>query len=474
MAYLRPNLPVDRLPPRQALVLALVLTLLVALSDHWTGYEIRLSVLYLIPIAVAAWMVGLASAIGFAIFCSLIWLVSFRTQHLYQDQTFYFWEAGGMLCGFLAIAWLSARLQRALRQADERFFRVLEEIDSAAYVVDWGEGSILYANPKVLRIFGESTPLSPNALAARLEPAEENPEISPATVPDAKRGQSSGTYRDRQTGCWYMLQDWPIPWGSNPDVRLQVLTDISNQKEAERLRARNLQMMHHAAQLATLAETASTLAHEINQPLMVIATYTDACQRLLQAKEPDPSEISTVLEKCHAQAVRAATIIERLREFIRERRPQPQPCDAQGLVAAALDIVRAELDEAQVSIDIDPAMPAGMLEADKTLLVQVLVNLLRNAIDAMREIPPEQRRLVLSSERNPHELVIAVRDRGHGLDPATRDEIFAPFVSGKPDGLGLGLAISHSIVSAHGGRLWASNNEDGGATFYLALPGTLR
>lgn len=254
-------------------------------------------------------------------------------------------------------------------------------------------------------------------------------------------------------------------------MKLVVLTDITEQKNAARLREKHLEGMHHSAQLATLAETASTLAHEINQPLMVIATYTDACQRMIESHELNHEEVSSILRKCHDQAVRASRIIERLRDFIRQRQPKPTPCNTQGLLASVLEMTRPQLEEVHVQVRVINPLPETIIEADKTLLVQALANLIRNALEAMNTIPVDQRLLFIKViDHNSEQLLFCVEDRGCGFDQNSIDSMFSPFFTTKNDGLGLGLSICKSIAEAHGGKLWAENNEQAGATFYLALP----
>lgn len=470
LAYVTPRLLIDRLGSRQGTTVAALVILGIALVDYATGYSLRLSILYLVPIAVVAWVAGRAIGYGAAILSSLLWLFSFQSEHFYRNQAFFVWEASAMLCGFLAFAWLSARLRQALREADERFIRLLIQIHAAVYVADERADRIIYANPGLIEIAGDPAALTIMEFERRWQR-----EIESHTGTESHgmaMGFSSATVRDVCTGRWYLLQEGIIPWGANSRVKLKVLTDITDQKNAERMREKNLEVMHQAAQLTILAEMASTLAHEVNQPLMVIATYTDACQRLLAASRPDLGEIAGVLGKCHAQAVRASSIIERLREFIRRRQHRPSPTDPHTLVAEALDIARPLLDEQAVRVLGPSVVPGRIVDVDRVLLVQVLTNLLRNAIDAVCGLPPERRQIAISvTSPEPAEVVFAIADWGPGLQDDEFDTVFTPFVTTKPDGLGLGLAICRSVANAHGGRLWAVNNEEGGATFYLVLPG---
>lgn len=444
-----------------ALTLALVVG--IAIADYVSGYALRLSLLYLLPIGLAAWAISLAAGIVTAVVACLLWLLSFQKGHFYQEQAYYFWEAAIMLCSFMVVAWLSDRLRRALKQADERFFRVVERVRSAIYIMDEEQGVIAYGNPVMKALAGELEALDAKSFEARFQfspttPALHEPRPNPCPV------------KDTVTGRWYWRQEAAIPWAGTA-MKLVVLADITEQQNAARLREKHLEIMHHSAQLITLAETASTLAHEINQPLMVIATYTDACQRMIDSREVDPAEVSSILKKCHDQAVRASRIIDRLREFIRQRQSRPMACGTQALLAEALETTRSQLDEAQIRVSVVNRAPERIIEADKTLLLQALANLIRNAVEAMDAIPVEQRALILEvMDHPPDQLLFRIEDRGCGLAPELVDSMFSPFVTSKVNGLGLGLSICKSIAEAHGGRLWAENNQYAGATFHLLLP----
>jgi C4-dicarboxylate-specific signal transduction histidine kinase len=466
LAFVSPKLLIDRLGLRRSLLAAAMMLVAVAIADYVTGYAMRLSILYLIPIAIAAWAGGPSIGIATAVSASLLWLFSFKTTHFYLHQGYYYWEAVVMFCGFLAVAWSIARLRIALSQADERFFRVLEEMSAAVYVSDERRDEIIYANPQMIRIAGNPAAVTPSAFEREFLRAPGTAAAQPA------QGKfSSRTFKNPRTGKWYLMQAGTIPWGTNPHVKLRVLTDITEQKEAELLREKHMQAMHRAAQLTTLAEIASTLAHEINQPLMAIATYTDACRRLLEQPDCNHDEVSRALDKCHAQAVRAASIIESLREFIRQRQYRPVRCNARSLVSDAMDSLQPLLDEAHVAVDVSRT-PSGLaVFADKVLLVQALINLMRNAIEAMRATPPEARKLTIAvEEHEPGEIVFSVQDSGPGLDGATIEKIFEPFFTTKTDGLGLGLAICRSVAEAHGGKIQAGNGTEGGAVFSLSIP----
>lgn len=440
----------------------------IGMADYLTGYSLRLSPLYLAPITVAAWLGGIRIGVATAVAASLLWLFSFRSEHLYLNHGFYIWESISMLTGFVVVVWLAVRLHKALSQADERFVRVLEEMRAAVYVANEQHDAFLYANPEMHRLDPGLEQQTPSRFERQFA-AETSTTGSSESLPG--NGFVSRNLKNLRTGRWYLLQEGSIPWGTERGVKLKVLTEITEQKNNQRMREMHTELVHQSSRLTTLAEIASTLAHEINQPLMVIATYTDACQRLLAAPNPDHGEIIAVLRKCHAQAVRAASIIERLREFIRQRQHKPAPWLVKTLVGEALAVSRPMLEEAQIRIDDTQVNHDLLIVADRVLLVQALANLIRNAIDAMLSVAQEQRTLTISTTTTATgSVVIAVADRGPGLGSLPNDEIFAPFYTTKDQGLGLGLAISRSVAESHEGRLWATDNPQGGAIFHLSIP----
>ena len=441
----------------------------VGIADYLTGYSMRLSPLYLAPITVAAWVGGTRIGVAMAVVASLLWLFSFRSEHLYLNHGFYIWEALGMLSGFVVVVWLVVRLHKALSQADERFVRVLEEMRAAVYVADEQRDAFLYANPEMYRLNCGIEQLTPSRFEQQFA-GETSANGSPENQPG--NGFASRNLKNSRTGRWYLLQEGAIPWGTERGVKLKVLTDITEQKNSQRMREMHTEIVHQSSRLTTLAEIASTLAHEINQPLMVIATYTDACQRLLASPHPDHGEIIAVLRKCHDQAVRAASIIERLREFIRQRQHAPAPWLVKTLIGEALAVSRPMLEETLIRIDDSQVNRDLLVVADRILLVQALANLIRNAIDAMQSVAQDQRMLTISTTTTAEgSVVISVADRGPGLSTLPNEEIFAPFYTTKDQGLGLGLAISRSVAESHEGRLWATDNPQGGAIFHLSIPG---
>jgi two-component system sensor kinase FixL len=253
-----------------------------------------------------------------------------------------------------------------------------------------------------------------------------------------------------------------------------LMRDLSAQKAAEEEALRHREQMMHASRLTTMGEMAAAMAHEINQPLSAIATYTAACQRFLDRSGESTEDMRAALREIGGQAHRAGQIIQRMRNFTRSRESQRRLVE----LAPLIDEIRplAELDakahQVRLVIEIDAGLPP--VNADGVQIQQVVLNLLRNGVDAMADAPPGERDLRLRALKGPDNSVrVEISDRGHGVAEAARPQLFTPFFTTKPTGMGMGLAISRSIVAAHGGKLDCANNPGGGATFFFTLPSAL-
>jgi len=247
--------------------------------------------------------------------------------------------------------------------------------------------------------------------------------------------------------------------------------DVTDRRRAED-EARVLQeRLTHFSRLSTMGEMAAGLAHEINQPLSAIATYAQACQRLIRQPEPGIEDVITALEQINAQALRAGEVIRRLRNFVKNREVKREPVDCARLLEdlGTLAETDARLHNIRLRLECGDSLP--MVHADPIQLQQVILNLVRNAIDAMADATEDRREVVLTTRMTPDgEVEVTVADHGTGLAPEATEHLFNPFFTTKASGTGLGLAISRSIVRAHGGRLWHTPNDVCGVRFHFTLP----
>ncbi|MEE1868497.1 PAS domain-containing sensor histidine kinase [Pseudomonas auratipiscis] len=298
-----------------------------------------------------------------------------------------------------------------------------------------------------------------------------------------------GWQRAEQTGVWH-AETRLIPWqgGQVFPVSLVLLAhrgnggeryyslvarDMTERELRESQQRRHQDELAHSARLITLGELASGIAHEINQPLAAVVNYAGASQRYLQALDRDPQAATRVaqgLTRISEQATHAAEVIKRLRAFLRK---EPRRLQALAIADVAADAVRLcdwEASRDRVSIVQDMADPLPQVYADRVLLEQVLLNLLRNALDANREQHQGQpSRIVLGAALVGGQVQVLVSDQGPGVAAQRLDGIFTPFTTSKPEGLGLGLSMSRSIIEGFGGTLQAMPGAAGGLTLCCQL-----
>jgi len=228
----------------------------------------------------------------------------------------------------------------------------------------------------------------------------------------------------------------------------------------------------HAGRLTAMGELTASIAHEINQPLAAIVVNADACTRLLAGRIVDMGELREAVGDIAEAGTRAGEVIARIRAFLRKTPVGIRSrVDLNRLIQKVLDLTRSELDRHEVTVrcELDPALPET--EGDRVELQQVILNLVMNGIEAMLPDASRPRLLVIHSQAVEGDSVqVTISDSGMGLRPETLSRLFHPFFTTKPDGLGLGLAISRSVVESHGGRLWALESTGSGAAFRFTLP----
>lgn len=227
----------------------------------------------------------------------------------------------------------------------------------------------------------------------------------------------------------------------------------------------------HAARLALAGEISASIAHEVTQPLSAILSNVETAETLLRTPAPDLATILEILEDVRRDDLRAHGIVCKLRMLLRKRELQFEHVDVNALASSVLSLVLPDALRRNVVIHtaMDPALPK--VPADPVHLQQVLLNLIINAMDAMDDTPAAARWLEVRTERCDAEHVqVAVADNGRGLGPGRIDKLFESFFTTKADGMGLGLSVARSIVTMHGGAIWAENSKVGGATFLFTLP----
>jgi two-component system sensor histidine kinase DctS len=366
--------------------------------------------------------------------------------------------------------------ERALR--DEHAFRkAMEDSVQTGLRARDLEGRITYANPAFCAMVGWSAeeligrkPPMPYWVDAEIEATRalhdrilagegpehgfevsfkrRNGEIFPVLIHEAPLIDANG----EQTG-----------WMSS-------IIDITDQKRAAERARQQEERLQATQRLITMGEMASSLAHELNQPLAAIASYNAGCQNMLNSDNAKLDDIGAALAKSTEQAQRAGRIIRRIYEFVRRAEPKSEPCDIVQLLDEMINLVEADARRQGMRIqrDFSPTLPA--VNGDRVLLGQVALNLIRNGIEAMRDVPPERRTLKISAEFEDAQVHLQIIDRGHGIPEEVAARLFEPFFTTKPEGMGMGLNICRSVVEGHKGRLWIEAHPQSGSIVHVLLP----
>jgi C4-dicarboxylate-specific signal transduction histidine kinase len=251
-----------------------------------------------------------------------------------------------------------------------------------------------------------------------------------------------------------------------------VAEDITEGKRAAEALAKAQNELARVARVTTLGELAASIAHEVNQPLAAVVANANACLRWLDAQPPDPDEAEVAVQRIVRDANRASDVIARIRGFLRRGEFVPTPVDVEDVIDEVIGLVQADSRAQGVSILRTPVPGLPAARVDRVQLQQVILNLVMNALEAMVLSPDEPRTLELGAccREEDDAVQVNVRDTGVGIDPSDRDRIFDAFHTTKPEGMGMGLAISRSIIEAHGGHLWVTSNDGRGVTFHFTLP----
>lgn len=256
-----------------------------------------------------------------------------------------------------------------------------------------------------------------------------------------------------------------------PRMLVAQIEDQTQRFKAEEEVRRHRERLTHVARVSTMGEMATGIAHEVNQPLTAIANYAQACRRMIEAGMGDDPDVADTLVQITDEAIRAGGIIHRLRNLVRKRRSQRALCKINDLIRDVLQLAEADLRHHSLSLQVELAEGLPQVLADDIQIQQVILNLIRNGMDATLEANGRDEAVIIRTSRGrTGEIEVAVIDRGVGFPPGAGSEYFQPFFTTKETGMGLGLSISHSIVTSHGGRLWFSRNNDRGATVHFTLP----
>jgi two-component system sensor kinase FixL len=249
-----------------------------------------------------------------------------------------------------------------------------------------------------------------------------------------------------------------------------IIRDLSSQRAAEQ-RARSLEArLAHVGRFNLMGVMAAGIAHEINQPLSAIATYAQAARRLMERDGVEAKALHDICTKIDDQARRAGQVIENLRKFIRKQEIDTQALDVNAVIRDVWNLIEADANAEGITLVSRYADDLPVIRGDAVQMQQVLLNLTRNSVDAMRKSVNKEHGIIITTEKSKNGVHISVADHGPGVSREIGENIFHPFVTTKAEGLGVGLAISRTIVQSYGGSLTFRDNPEGGSVFVVALP----
>jgi C4-dicarboxylate-specific signal transduction histidine kinase len=251
-----------------------------------------------------------------------------------------------------------------------------------------------------------------------------------------------------------------------------IVRDVSLRKLQEQQEKEHLEELAHVTRLCLIGEMGSGIAHEVNQPLAAIANYTQACLRFIGVENPDLDKLGDILFKIHQQALKAGQIIHRMKDFVSARKIHRIPTEINALVEDAVGLCANDFKQNNINLELALATNLPEVTIDDVQIEQVLLNLIRNSIDALKDMPqnPQRQILIQTRLKNPFQIEMSVNDTGSGIGEAIKEKILTPFFTTKPTGTGMGLSISRSIIEAHEGALSFNSTPEEGTTFYFTLP----
>ncbi|MBO9650118.1 MAG: PAS domain S-box protein [Variovorax sp.] len=381
------------------------------------------------------------------------------------------------------------RIREQLSASYERFTTVLEALDASVSVAPLGSEELVFANKLYRLWFGSNTVGHLNMVAQAGVPAshardEELDDVDPfAGLPIDQLTAAQPANNEifvPELGKWLEVRSRYLTWVDGRLAQLVIATDITPRRDAEDLAAAQADRAHAASRLITMGEMASSVAHELNQPLTAISNYCNGMMSRIKGNQIDSDALLAALDKTSKQAQRAGQIIQRIRSFVKRSEPNRTPAEVATMVSEAVELAGIELRRRNVRLNHYVAARLPVLRVDPILIEQVMVNLLKNAAESidLANRPLARRSVelrVLPKIIDGHNAVeFSVQDTGMGLSPEVMDRLYEAFFSTKPEGMGIGLNLCRTIVESHRGRMQAENIYNGpdvvGCRFSFWIP----
>ena len=350
------------------------------------------------------------------------------------------------------------KYRNELAHAQDRFTTVLQSLDTAVSVAAPSPSNdLLFANETYKKWFGNSLFEGHRKLAEQSTEGKIETNIVFIDVNEK----------------WFDTKLQKIKWVDGRDVELLVASDVTEKFLNEKNQRQQYERLQQTSKLVTMGEMASSLAHELNQPLAAISNYTSGAGARIKSHVKKglpliPDELLEILTKTAKQADRAGTVIKRIRDFIRRSDPSARPVNPSVIINDSIELAEINANSMGLNIvqNIQSSLPT--INVDPILVEQVLLNLIKNGLESMNE--STQKDLILSVESNKNDVIFSVHDQGPGVSEEIKDRLFESFFSTKSEGTGIGLNICRSVIESHGGKLWFENHQRIGCVFYFSIP----
>lgn len=485
----RPNLNFHEISGlRQLQVWGETLVLPIGTPRPWTyalGGTALLLVIFVIDASITAWRRGQrrrGAIVGGTVALAVVLSVILSQMHNYGLLSMPYTLSPLFLIVVLGMAYeLGLDLVRA-RQTSRELEQSQQRVrlaSRAANLVLW-DWDIVRNDIRVSEVarpragVGESERITLERYLELLHPDDRAPTREAARSAVEGAGDFAAEFRrigDDGRAAWVSVRGQVERGSDGKPLHLRGISmDITARKQAEEELQKQRAELAHVQRVSSLGQLSSALAHEINQPLAAILRNAEAGELLLRKDPPDLEEVRAILGDIRSDEQRAASVIERMRSLLKRRALQFEPLDMAELVRQVVALLHAESQARQVALHLEMPRELPEVSGDRVHLQQVVLNLLFNSIDASERQPDERRRVVIRASRTAQGLVeLAVTDRGEGIAPDLLPRLFEPFLTTKSRGIGIGLAISRTIVELHGGQISAENNPQGGATFRFTL-----
>lgn len=387
--------------------------------------------------------------------------------------------ADGLPVRMLGVCWDVTHREQAeqtLRESEEKYRRIVETANEGIWVVD-SEYRITFVNPRMAEFLGYAIEEMVGQPTNRFVVDEDQPELNDRI--ERRRAGKRERYelrllrKDGSVGHFWLSASPLREFDGRFAGSFAMLADITEQRKSEERLQETQSQLAHVARLSMGGELLAEIAHEVNQPLCAIVNYAKASNHLLKAETLDRKSLDQWNVQIATAAAHAGEIIRRINDFVRRKEPSDEAVAVGDLIHEAVEMVKFEARRRRIHVHEEVGEVPPVIYMDRIQIHQVLVNLLHNAYEALENRPGE-RHVTIAAKMEGASIIFTVSDNGPGISTTEASRLFEPFVTTKSQGLGMGLAISKSIVNSHGGRLWAATNPNGGATLAFNLPRSRR